>query len=253
MKYAFKRKYSKKSKSSTSLSRRSAPSRLPAPTYLNPRDSAHKHVLTMSSSQTFGGGQIVLSANAGICQFSSAGFFSPNASLEFGMGSFNVKIGGTVAISVKSGNQGSLELIYDAWILEKVEVIVRVSNNAVDVGNAGTKLSLPTFGYSIDNDDSQNTTYENLMQYANFKSKQPTAESPIKTSFKPACTPVVYNSAGFSGYSRSFNQQIDMAYPNVPHYGLKLSLDGMANAFPAVDFGLVVFEVRQHLILLSSR
>ena len=240
----------KKKKTSSSIQRRSTVARLPSQLYISPRDLVHRHSICMSSSQTTGAGQCSMLASLGLIQFNIGGVSSPNMSIDFGLGTFSIKAGGASALTLVSPSQQQLANLYDAYIVESVEVTIRTTTNSID---QGATLAIPVVGYAVDNDDSQNTTYDALMQYANFKSKTPTANDPIKVKFKPAVTPQLYQSAVATSYSRQFNQQVDCASPNAPHYALKLSIDGMGTAYPNGYLCAFNVEVRQHLIMLSTR
>jgi len=249
MKVNKRKRYAKK-KSSTSIQRRSTVARLPSQLYVSPRDLVHRHSIVMSSSQTTGAGQLAMITTLGLAQFSLGGTASPNLSLDFGLGTFSVKIGGASALTLVSPSQQQLANLYDAYIIDSVEVIIRTTTNSLD---QSATLCIPLVGYAVDNDDSQNTTYDALMQYANFKSKSPSANDPIRVKFKPAVAPQLYQSAVAFAYARHFNQQVDCASPNAPHYALKCSIDGMANAYPVGYLCAFNIEVRQNLIMLSTR
>jgi len=252
MPYAGKRKFGKKKymAKSSALARRSAPSRMPSPMYINPRDKAHRHVVTLSNTQSTGFFPVNIQTSGGLYQFESSGTFSPNLSMEFGLASCGIKIGGFTIATFTSGNQSAFTGLYDAFILESCEVTVRAS---VNVNSPASTTALPIIGYAVDNDDAANTTYDALMQYGNFKAKQPLAGDPIKIKFKPAVANVIYTSSVVPAYSRSFNQQVDCTNPNAPHYGLKLSIDGMATGYSNIFQFPLVIEVKQRLLMLNTR
>lgn len=52
---------------------------------------------------------------------------------------------------------------------------------------------------------------------------------PVIINIKPAITTEVYRSAVATSYSPKWNQWVDMAHTDVPHYGIKWAIDDLTN------------------------
>jgi hypothetical protein len=83
----------------------------------------------------------------------------------------------------------------------------------------------PKLWYCPDYDDNAAETLDALKERAKTKCKVLRPNKIIKIVVKPAVTVQTYRTATSTGYAPTWNQWIDMANRDVPHYGLKFVVD----------------------------
>lgn len=83
----------------------------------------------------------------------------------------------------------------------------------------------PKLWYCPDYDDNTAETLDQLKERAKTKCVVLRPNKIIKIVVKPAVTVQTYRTATSTGYAPTWNQWIDMANRDVPHYGLKFVVD----------------------------
>lgn len=83
----------------------------------------------------------------------------------------------------------------------------------------------PKLWYCPDYDDNATETLDALKERAKTKCVVLHPNKIMKIVIKPAVTVQTYRTATSTGYAPTWNQWIDMANRDVPHYGLKFSVD----------------------------
>jgi len=82
----------------------------------------------------------------------------------------------------------------------------------------------------IDHDDSNAmTTLNEAREHGRCQVRVLNPNRPTIINIKPSCLTEVYRSAITTSYIPKYRQWIDMAAPNVPHYGLKFMVDNFTN------------------------
>lgn len=124
--------------------------------------------------------------------------------------------------------------LFDKYKLTRAIVMIQmISNpNATWQTNTGggvnnTNNFYPRMWYIADHDDSATTTIAAIKERVGVKSCVMQPNKIKKISVKPACAVQLYRTATTTGYGPKFNQYIDMAQSDVPHYGLKCVFDPM--------------------------
>lgn len=113
--------------------------------------------------------------------------------------------------------------LYDQYRINgvKLEFVPQISG--MD-GNPNTTLyAMPNIHMVIDRDDTNTLALTDMMQYTGYKRKR--GHLSCSVYFKPSVLTEVFRSAVSTSYVPKTGQFIDMAAPNVPHYGVKVIVD----------------------------
>lgn len=128
-------------------------------------------------------------------------------------------------------NYSDFTTLYDQYRILKVVMKVRLvgdpsaqqmPNNASLVNAANI---YPRLWYCPDHDDTASETWTQLRERAKTKCKVLQPNKMITTSFRPAVLGQLYRTAVTTGYGPKYNQWIDVAGTDVPHYGIKWSIE----------------------------
>lgn len=134
-------------------------------------------------------------------------------------------------------NAGEFTTLFDRYRLDRVVIKFQLISNPdaaslPNVGGGGNASNFyPKMWYINDYDDANTETISQLQERANTKCciLKPNM---IKTiTLVPAIASQVFSTAVTAGYAPKFRQYLDIAYPDVPHYGLKTLIDflGLSN------------------------
>jgi hypothetical protein len=138
--------------------------------------------------------------------------------------------------------RGSTEFadLYDRYMITCVVMKFRLVNNPSGAAKTGATGGItvasdwsntniyPCMYYCKDYDDSAAETLQQLQERANTKRIILQPNKFYKIVLRPAVTVQTYATAFGTGYAPKWNQWIDMAQQNVPHYGLKYVIDTSA-------------------------
>ncbi|AXQ66166.1 MAG: capsid protein [Cressdnaviricota sp.] len=239
--------------------------RLPRSIVLN-GESIHRHTVCCSSSST-----AVMYVNypaSGVATFAVSPLIqSQNLSIQFSLATVDIFLGGVAALSVPVPNTAELQAMYDTYQLAQVEIRMYLGANDSKTGlddtgiagavNYNSNWPLPIVGYAPDTDDAANTSITQLQQYSTYKQLQPIAGKPLVTRIVPACAGGVWNGPVRSGYTRLTRQDVNVANPGVPHYGLKMCVDGMKSTAGAAGTGevasLMSMFFKLHFVMKNTR
>jgi len=134
---------------------------------------------------------------------------------------------------------GEFENMYDRFRLDMVQLRVQlVTNPDASMPNplAGTYNSVhPKMWYCRDYDDSAVENISALKERAKTKCIVLNPNKIYKINVRPACRQIIYRTDVNEGYEPKWKAWLDMAYPTVPHYGLKYSFD-IGGAAPTADY-----------------
>jgi len=145
--------------------------------------------------------------------------------------------------------QGSSEFtsLFDRYRIEKIEYKIQLLNNpdtgsylANPVANNNNNF-YPKMWYVRDYDDASAESIATMQQRAYVKCCVMKPNMQKKITIRPAILTQLYLSGVAAGYAPKFNQFIDMQYPSVPHYGLKIAMD--YNGFAPAAASLWQFRI----------
>lgn len=134
--------------------------------------------------------------------------------------------------------------LFDDYRINKVvlKLIPQITSsnmpyNAAAGAGAGTGLGRnPRVFYAADYDDSNVVTSINaLRQYGNVKVRPVVGNKPIKIIITPAISQEILRTPSTTAYAPKWKQWLDLAYNDVPHYGIKMwveDCDGIAAGTP---------------------
>lgn len=101
----------------------------------------------------------------------------------------------------------------------------------------------PTLWYAPDHDDNNTRTIAQLKEYDRARHKVLRPNKELNILLRPTTLQGVYNNSTIFGYACNFRKGwLDMAYPSMPHFGLKFAIDfeglttAAANANTAFQF-----------------
>lgn len=138
-------------------------------------------------------------------------------------------------------NVSEFTTLFDSYMITGVMLQIKMinnpdSNNSTnnDPANSGQLANFfPTIWYVADHDDNANMSLAAIKEFAHVRHKVLRPNSETNIMLRPTTLTQVYRTALTSGYVENRKRQwIDIANPNVPHYGSKLVFDfeGLAPA-----------------------
>ena len=221
---------------------------------------AHRHIVTCSSSTGTGAGSIRLGQTAGLMQWNIGAGYSPNMAISWSLANMVIGIAGVPLLTIPIPNVAELQQLYDTFQIEKVEVTVFFGNTESLVSNdanLGARFVLPLIVYAPDTDDASNTGITQLQQYSTCRTHQ--SSEPLRTSLVPCPAGGVFDPTVPTvplnfGFTRLQRQDINVAYADTPHYGLKMSVDGFLSNPPDAFINTFVSVVsRVHFLMKNTR
>lgn len=208
-------------------------------------EKAHRHVLTCSTStqEIF----YIQNSAGGVSNFITTARTGANVSVSFSLSEVILRIAGLTAITLAPSNFSELVALYDTYQIEKVELSLWSGTTEAGAAPGVATVTCPLIGHTVDMDDANNTPITSLQQYSTYRCDQLGNNKPIKATFVPCCAMDTT-----LGVSRGQKQDINTGFPNAPHYGYKLSVDG----FHATDANvptLLSMQFRIHYLMKSTR
>ena len=218
------------------------------PRVLLNKEMGHRHIVTSATStQT----QLrVITPSSGVSIFEIGTTSSANLALSFSLGETIINLGGVPTLSVPNPALAELQNLYDSFQIEKVEITVFSGcTQSLTSGESftGSGYVLPLIGCAPDTDDAANTSLTQLQQYSTFKCFQ-LGQIPMKVSVVPCCAGALSS----TGQTRLQKQDLNTQYPNVPHYGYKMAIDGFKST-PGVTNTLLSMQFRVHYLMKATR
>ena len=153
--------------------------------------------------------------------------------------------------------QGHTELtaIYDQYKITSVKLNIMWSPSLlVDEGAVIIPPSLYTM-WCVDRDDANPLTIAQLKERSRTKLVLMKPQVNYKVLVRPNILTQLYETLTSTGYGIKFNQKIDCADPNVPHYGFKFTTvkppfqDGSYNH----DMGTITIEIQYNMTFFNTR
>lgn len=130
--------------------------------------------------------------------------------------------------------------LFDRYMITyaKVYYHLRIDPSA----QAAASATFPKLYYIRDYDDASTPTSLNqLREHAKCTYRVMNPNRPVVFGFKPSSLALTYRNAVASTYSPRWNQWIDMATTDVPHYGWKIGIDQLTNTNYSVDVEVVLW------------
>lgn len=184
---------------------------------------------------------------------------SPYLSLDFSLDALRVNFGTTTVATVAVPNYTEFGALFDKYRIDLVDVYY-TSSVAFNGGmGSGQSQYMPACAYTVDTDDSNAATVQDIQQYATCKYTQfgGNQTKPRKlASFKPLPTLALYTSGSTvagAGDLAGRNLWLDAATANIKHYGMKFALDQIMTTTAGQTWYMINFEVRYHLCMKDVR
>ena len=149
-------------------------------------------------------------------------------------------------------NVSEITNLYDQFKINGVLVTIKMINNpdAVNAANLVPGINssganfYPTIWYAPDHDDITAPTIAILKQYSRVKHKVLRPNSEIKFYARPSTLTQLYDGALSTAYANSKGRPwIDIANPEVPHYGFKFAIDFEGLTTAAVTYSQWQFKI----------
>lgn len=145
--------------------------------------------------------------------------------------------------------------LFDRYEIEQVDIEINDLHNSSTGTNGIT--AMPTITYVPDFDDSAVPANASIVsQYQRAKTWTFRGDGkPLKISIKPRVQVPVYRAGMTSAYSAGVSgTKVDLAYPDVPHYGLKMWFENChSGTSPVVGQTNLTFKIKYHLKFLDPR
>lgn len=125
-------------------------------------------------------------------------------------------------------NYSEFTSLYDQYRINAVVVKIKFMQQTPSQTEqvAVPDVVQPVLHWIVDSTDAAPpTTLDQIRQYGNYRYKAMTANSPINIKIFPKFARANYRTAVTTGYSPA-RGWVETASPNVPHYGLKMLVDG---------------------------
>ena len=129
-------------------------------------------------------------------------------------------------------NVSEFTQLYDQYKIKGVMVTIKMitnpdaQNQTLNIGGQASTNFYPTIWYCPDHDDTTAPTLSFLKQYSRVKHKILRPNQEIKFFAKPNTLTQLYDGALATAYANTKGRPwVDMANPDVPHYGFKMAID----------------------------
>lgn len=171
-----------------------------------------------------------------------------NVALVFSLDGLSLSANGTAgALTQSMPGVAEFTALFDQYRIDYVEVRVNFSANSQSTNSLNH--GMPEFFFAKDYDDASATTLNDIQQYDNVETWQPTGSSTsYMVKLKPRAANLFYNGVT-SGYAPSnANQFFDTASSAIPFYGLKCAWQVLAPAGGTErHMGYLNFTVKYHM------
>lgn len=135
---------------------------------------------------------------------------------------------GPVAVTMPSYSEYTA--LFDKYKILRYKITFIPRYNDATLSLAGMTAPVLNWVHDVD-DDTVATNIDTLVQYPGMRSKVLLKPFSIVMKY-PCVSPEVYNGVVSTGYGVKRSPWLNMAYPNIPHYGLK----GMWSGAPQTTY-----------------
>lgn len=128
-------------------------------------------------------------------------------------------------------NQSEFSNLFDQYIITGVMFQIKLTTNPdanyiPSQSTNGACNFYPTIWYVPDHDDSGTVTLPQIKEFEKVRHKVLYPNRETNIMLRPTTLQQIYNTATTAGYAVNRNREfLDMATPNIPHYGLKFVID----------------------------
>jgi len=128
-------------------------------------------------------------------------------------------------------NNTEFSNLYDRYMITMVVVKIRLINNMdsqtmPNLATGGNPDNIyPRVWYCPDFDDNNTETVLELKERSGVKMRVLKPDRDLTIKIKPAVNIQTYRTAVSTGYAPAWKQWIDIAQPDVPHYGVKWAME----------------------------
>lgn len=130
--------------------------------------------------------------------------------------------------------------LFDRYMITYIKVYYHLKIDPSAQG--GSSATFPKLFYVRDYDDaSAPLTLNEMREHSKCTYRVMNPNKPVVFGFRPSTLTEKYRSAISTTYSPQWNQWIDMAAPDVPHYGWKIGIDDLTNTNYKVDVEVVMW------------
>lgn len=219
------------------------------------RTRIHEYTRTCGSGMTAGSndGIWVNTQNAtGLIFGGGAATGLYDVELSFSLYQVQAYIGGTAVGTYAMPSVTDFTNLYDLYRIDYIDVCITFSNNTSSINQPTT--GLPIIYFVEDNDDVAATNTGSLMQYDKLKKFQFGMKNMIRTRIHPKPLEMVYQSAVSTSYqSGSGKKFLTTANNNIPHYGVKLTVDPGPYSAAAVQTGVIQMSFKYHITCKNTK
>lgn len=145
--------------------------------------------------------------------------------------------------------QGYSELtaLYDQYMITKVVLDFQWTIVAT-TGDGPNASYSPQLNLYRDYDDANTPTGPDFRESSRVIRRRLTANNPFRIAITPAISSPVYKTGVTFGYGPKWKQKIDMANPDVPHYGAKMQI-----IVPSANVGFVQVTAKYYVSCFQTR
>jgi len=225
------------------------------------RELAHRHQLNMVSTSL---NSILIGNNTnGDCGFCVGASWNPLTAsadlkishcLDYGL----IISAGGVLMQLSTPGVTNMKAMYNTYVIDRVEITFRINAAAImdtSQSNGVQHQVQPVLFGAVDTDDSTPVSRDELLQYGNLVTHTPTVDNPLFVSYVPAAEQSLLSATGTTqgvGFGRTFKPELDIAFPNIQHYGWKMFADGFKSTTSQAIASLSV-QCKLFLVMKGTR
>lgn len=203
---------------------------------------------TRITSSNASGSALVLGTDAGgVQKFYVGGNNADNLQISFSLQQTIIYLGGVAQITSVCPDYAEFTSLFDQWCIDKVEVMLIPTYTNADISSTASRF-LPNIVHCTDDDDAASGSRLFLQQYGNAKYTQLLEGMKPLRVFRPKPALAVYQTGATFAYGEVSRgpKWIDVAYPTVPHYSLKMALDNAGTGATSATIAYLDVVVKYH-------
>lgn len=142
--------------------------------------------------------------------------------------------------------------LYDQYRIDYVTLKIMWSPKdslTVDPNAPGQSIYPVLYYYNDYDDDTAPSTLADIRERSNLRTVRISPNRTININVKPAIASSVYQSTTATAYAPKWNTKLDAAYPDIPHFGLKMACSYLHNQ----TCGSLLIEKIFHVTMFGTR